>query len=74
MGFCVINNIGVAANYLVSKYKYKKVAVIDWDCHFGNGTYDILKSNENVFSQAYISTPTIQEVVPSLKKVIIIML
>ena len=49
MGFCVINNIGVAANYLISKYKYKKVAVIDWDCHFGNGTYDILKSNENVF-------------------------
>ena len=49
MGFCVINNIGVAANYLISKYKYKRVAVIDWDCHFGNGTYDILKSNKNVF-------------------------
>ena len=49
MGFCVINNIGVATNYLISKYKYKRVAVIDWDCHFGNGTYDILKSNENVF-------------------------
>ena len=49
MGFCVINNIGVAANYLISKYKYKRVAVLDWDCHFGNGTYDILKSNKNVF-------------------------
>tara|TARA_B100001029_G_C15062617_1_gene459905 strand:- start:4275 stop:5198 length:924 start_codon:yes stop_codon:yes gene_type:complete len=49
MGFCVINNIGVAANYLISKYKYKRVAVIDWDCHWGNGTYDILKSNKNVF-------------------------
>jgi acetoin utilization deacetylase AcuC-like enzyme len=49
MGFCVINNIGVAANYLISKYQYKKVAVIDWDCHWGNGTYDILKSNKNVF-------------------------
>ena len=49
MGFCVINNIGVAANYLISKYKYKRVAIIDWDCHFGNGTYDIVKSNENVF-------------------------
>ena len=49
MGFCVINNIGVAANYLISKYQYKRVAVLDWDCHFGNGTYDILKSNENVF-------------------------
>ena len=49
MGFCVINNIGVAANYLISKYKYKRIAVLDWDCHFGNGTYDILKSNKNVF-------------------------
>ena len=49
MGFCVINNISVAANYLISKYKYKRVAVLDWDCHFGNGSYDILKSNENVF-------------------------
>ena len=49
MGFCVINNISVAANYLVSKYKYKRVAVLDWDCHFGNGSYDILKSNKNVF-------------------------
>ena len=49
MGFCVINNIGVAANYLISKYKYNRVAVIDWDCHFGNGTYDIIKSNEKVF-------------------------
>ena len=49
MGFCVVNNISVAANYLISKYKYKKVAVLDWDCHFGNGSYDILKSNKNVF-------------------------
>ncbi len=49
MGFCVINNISVAANYLISKYKYKKIAVLDWDCHFGNGTYDILKSNKNIF-------------------------
>ena len=49
MGFCVINNISVAANYLVFKYNYKKVAVLDWDCHFGNGSYDILKSNKNIF-------------------------
>ena len=49
MGFCVINNISVAANYLISKYDYKKIAVLDWDCHFGNGSYDILKSNKNVF-------------------------
>ena len=49
MGFCVINNICVAANYLINKYNYKKVAVVDWDCHWGNGSYDILKSNKNIF-------------------------
>jgi len=35
MGFCVINNICVAVNYLINKYKYKRVALIDWDCHWG---------------------------------------
>ena len=35
MGFCVINNISVASSYLINKYKYKRVAVIDWDCHWG---------------------------------------
>ena len=49
MGFCVINNVSVAANYLINKYKYKRVAVLDWDCHWGNGSYDILKSNKNIF-------------------------
>ena len=74
MGFCVINNISVAANYLISKYKYKRVAVIDWDCHFGNGSYDILKSNENVFFLAYINILITLEVELRMKKVNIIML
>ncbi len=37
MGFCCISNAGIATNYLISKYKYKKVACVDFDVHWGNG-------------------------------------
>jgi len=53
MGFCIFNNIAVGANYLISKYKYKKIAIIDFDVHHGNGTQDIFFNNEKVL---YIST------------------
>ena len=41
MGFCIYNNVAVGANYLIEKYKYNKVAIIDFDVHHGNGTQDI---------------------------------
>jgi len=53
MGFCIYNNVAVGANYLIEKYKYKKVAIIDFDVHHGNGTQDIFYDNEKVL---YIST------------------
>ena len=53
MGFCIYNNIAVGANYLIEKYKYKKIAIIDFDVHHGNGTQDIFFNNEKVL---YIST------------------
>tara|TARA_Y100000591_G_scaffold122775_1_gene104819 strand:- start:147 stop:1076 length:930 start_codon:yes stop_codon:yes gene_type:complete len=53
MGFCIYNNVAVGANYLIEKYKYKKVAIIDFDVHHGNGTQDIFYNNEKVL---YIST------------------
>jgi len=53
MGFCIFNNVAVGANYLISKYKYKKIAIIDFDVHHGNGTQDIFYNNEKVL---YIST------------------
>jgi acetoin utilization deacetylase AcuC-like enzyme len=52
MGFCIYNNVAVGANYLIEKYKYKKVAIIDFDVHHGNGTQDIFYNNEKVL---YIS-------------------
>ncbi len=53
MGFCIYNNVAVGANYLISKYKYDRVAIIDFDVHHGNGTQNIFYDNKNVL---YIST------------------
>ncbi|MDB4192635.1 histone deacetylase family protein [Candidatus Pelagibacter sp.] len=53
MGFCIYNNVAVGANYLINKYKLKKVAIIDFDVHHGNGTQNIFYDNEKVL---YIST------------------
>ena len=53
MGFCIYNNVAVGANYLIKNYKYKKIAIIDFDVHHGNGTQNIFYNNEKVL---YIST------------------
>ncbi|MBD1139189.1 histone deacetylase family protein [Pelagibacterales bacterium SAG-MED46] len=53
MGFCIYNNVAVGANYLIGKYNYSKIAIIDFDVHHGNGTQDIFYDNEKVL---YIST------------------
>ena len=53
MGFCVYNNVAVGAYYLLEKYNLKKVAIIDFDVHHGNGTQDIFYNNERVL---YISS------------------
>ena len=53
MGFCIYNNVAVGANYLIEKYKYKKIAIIDFDVHHGNGTQNIFYDNKKVL---YIST------------------
>ena len=53
MGFCCLSNAGIATNYLINKYKYKKIACVDFDVHWGNGNYDVLYDNEK---SLYIST------------------
>ena len=53
MGFCIFNNVAVGANYLIEKYKYNKIAIIDFDVHHGNGTQDIFYDNKRVL---FIST------------------
>ena len=53
MGFCIYNNVAVGANYLIEKYKYNKIAIIDFDVHHGNGTQNIFYNNKKVL---FIST------------------
>ena len=53
MGFCIYNNVAVGANYLIEKYGYKKIAIIDFDVHHGNGTQEIFYNDKTV---AYGST------------------
>ena len=53
MGFCVFNNVAIAAYYLINNYDYSNIAIVDFDVHHGNGTQDIFYNNKNV---TYYST------------------
>lgn len=48
MGFCFFNNIAVAAAYALEKYHCKRVAIVDFDVHHGNGTENIFEHDERV--------------------------
>ncbi|HHT9121121.1 MAG TPA: histone deacetylase family protein, partial [Candidatus Hypogeohydataceae bacterium YC41] len=52
MGFCLFNNVAIAARYLLSKHHLQRVLIMDWDCHHGNGTQEAFYEEPKVF---YIS-------------------
>jgi acetoin utilization deacetylase AcuC-like enzyme len=53
MGFCLFNNVAIAARYAQAKYGVENVLIMDWDVHHGNGTQDIFWTDPTVF---YFST------------------
>lgn len=52
MGFCIFNHIAIAARHLQAVHALKRIAIIDWDVHHGNGTESIFLNDPSVF---YIS-------------------
>ncbi|HVA80679.1 MAG TPA: histone deacetylase [Candidatus Binataceae bacterium] len=53
MGFCFFNNVAIAAQWLISARGLKRVMIIDWDLHHGNGTQEIFYESAAVL---YVST------------------
>jgi len=49
LGFCLFNNIAILARYIREKYELKKVLIIDWDVHHGNGTQNTFYNDPEVF-------------------------
>ena len=48
MGFCIFNNVAVGAAHAIEQYHLKRIAIIDFDVHHGNGTEDIFKNAPEV--------------------------
>ena len=49
-GFCMLNDVAIAANYLINNYLCKKILIIDLDVHQGNGTAQIFRNSINKWS------------------------
>ncbi|MCK9522589.1 MAG: histone deacetylase [Proteobacteria bacterium] len=57
MGFCIFNNVAIAAAQLLQRGQAKRVAILDWDVHHGNGTQDIFYGHPNVFFMSIHQSP-----------------
>jgi acetoin utilization deacetylase AcuC-like enzyme len=57
MGFCLFNNVAVAARYAVDVRGLERVMILDWDVHHGNGTNDIFHASDQVLFVSIHQSP-----------------
>jgi acetoin utilization deacetylase AcuC-like enzyme len=49
MGFCFFNNVAIAARHLRDRHRLRRIAILDWDVHHGNGTQNAFYADPGVF-------------------------
>ncbi|NWF87057.1 histone deacetylase [Candidatus Bathyarchaeota archaeon] len=59
LGFCIFNNIAIAAQHLLTKYKLKRILILDIDAHHGNGTQETFYKTDKVLCISLHQDPRI---------------